>query len=61
MWRAVFLNVFEEQCDEDGLANECVLELDVAMFAREKVVEVEMELAELLENFESKNVAEPDE
>lgn len=55
------LDMFEQQCDENGLADESVLQLDVAVLSREEVVEVEMELAELLEDFPAKDVAEPNE
>lgn len=47
----VILNVFEEDCDEDCLAQQGVFQGNVAVFSGEKVVEVEMELAEHSEDF----------
>ena len=55
-----FLNVFQEQCDEDSLTDEGVLELHVAVFAGEEVVEVEVELAELFQDFPAEDIAQPD-
>ena len=61
MWRVIFLNMFEEQCDEDGLADESVLELYVTVFTGEEVVEEEMDFAEGSEGFGVEDVAEPNE
>lgn len=53
-----FLNVFQEKCHEDRLADESVLELHVSVFAREEVVEEEMDFAEHPECFGVENVAQ---